>query len=335
MSAAEELKVEKAERKLATQKPPTSKGKEVFDLWGAPAPTPATGIEPPKKSEFSALRGRKYAPKSVPKTLHEKVGVAPAVLPAHEGQSMNPEVNAYDDLTFTAAAQELERQRESQELDRKIKPMTHELRDAMGTGLADMSEQAKVEKLRELVCKSSVDDGDYEGAGQHVKGRRKSQAQRNKQQKQKVLDEEHAQEVAQRRLEKSVGEVGAILKEMKEEEDLAKQRKAYKQNLQVEKRKLEETQGVVPKRRRLGRTAFTEKALVVPDAEAGAKGMRATSLKGSAIQDRLSSIMRRGLMPAPPEASRSEAVRLSKKKGRLNRSKKHISPLMRESLLNR
>eukprot|EP00929_Paragymnodinium_shiwhaense_P045284 TRINITY_DN23150_c0_g1_i1.p1 TRINITY_DN23150_c0_g1~~TRINITY_DN23150_c0_g1_i1.p1 ORF type:complete len:426 (+),score=166.41 TRINITY_DN23150_c0_g1_i1:124-1401(+) len=325
LSAAEEAKVERA----ANWSKERRKAKEAaFDLWNAPT-------APVKVSkDFPAIRSAKEKPHSTPRTVGEKVGRAPAVLPAHEGQSMNPEHKAYEDLACTAAARELEREREAADLDRKIMPMTHELRDHIDAEeLAKMDDETKLKKFRELTVGSALVDEDGDDTVYKAgKGRVKSQAQKNKTRRQKVVDVRESQEKAQKKLEKSVGEVGAILKQMKEEDRLRAEQKKYKEALRREKRSLEETEGVVSKRRRLGRTSFQEDALLVPDAEAAKKGMRSMPLQGGVIQDRLSSIMRRGLIPATPQASMSEKVRKEKKAGRLKRSRKFASPLAREFL---
>mmetsp|Transcript_96315 Transcript_96315/g.272336 ORF Transcript_96315/g.272336 Transcript_96315/m.272336 type:complete len:421 (-) Transcript_96315:228-1490(-) len=331
LSASEQAKVARAGHKLAARKP-QAKGQDVFDLWATPPPV-ASATE--FKTEFPCIRGRKALPASVPKTLHQKVGLAPAVLPAHEGQSMNPKEDAYEDLACTAAAEEIAREREQEELDRKMRPITHELRDvADADTLKGMSEEEKLQMYRSMMGQRQEGDeaADEEG-GPTRKGarRQKSQAHRNKQKVRAVEDEKTAQLLAQKRLEKSVGEVGSILKDMKAKAEWEENRRKYRQARLSEKRTLEETEGVVPKRRKLGRTKFVEEALVVPDAESAKKGLRATRLKGSAIKDRLSSIMRRGLLPAPPEASRSEMVRHSKTRNKVRNRKKFISPLLRES----
>lgn len=341
LSASEEAKVAKAGRSLGAFKI-SSKDPEVFDLWGsAPASSSGTSsVQPPLSEEFSAIRRRKVFPASTPKTLHQKVGKAPAVVPAHEGQSMNPELKAYEDLAYVAAARELERERENEELDRKMRPMTHELRDAADAeALKEMSEEAKVNMYRSIVCSTSL-QGDSADAfvtpGQRARRQKKQKSQsfRNRAKKLKGMAEEERRRQAQRKLVRSVGEVGAILKDMKDQSDLQKDRKQYRESLKSEKRKLEESQGIVPKRRKLGRAAFTEETIVVPDAEAAAKGLRAMPLRGgTAIHDRVSSIMRRGLLPALPETSKSDIVRRSKKAGRLKRMRKFISPLLRDNLL--
>merc|ERR1719188_1623706 len=95
----------------------------------------------------STVRQQPLPPASrVPKTLHQKVGVAPAVLPAHEGQSVNPDGEAYEDLACMAAAKELEREQEDENLDRKLHPMNHALRQAFGADeVKAMDDETKIQ----------------------------------------------------------------------------------------------------------------------------------------------------------------------------------------------
>jgi len=336
LSASEEAKVARAAA-AAQARVPAKKAPEVFDLWGqaptAPAAFGRAALTTQLKGAFSSAIGsimpRKHTPARAPKTLHQKTGSAPAVVPAHEGQSLNPELGAYEDLSCTAAARELERERENEQLDRKIRPLTHELRDMAGPGgLKDVDESKKVEMYLSLKG-MKAGAADSEPAQAHIHHRQKSQAQKNRHKKLMVQDEMESAELRQKRLEKSVGEVGSILKEMKEEAELGENRKRYHASLQSEKRRLEEQEGVVGKRRRLGRTVFAERALVIPDAEAAKKGLRAAKLKDSAIHERISSIVRRGLTCAPPEGSRSEVVRHNKRNSRLKKGRKYISKHMR------
>lgn len=344
-SASEELKIARAEAALALPwkscGAPAKSAPEVFDLWAEPDPKAKAQLEA-KRAEDVASTVRhdtgKKAPSKVPRGLRQKPSAVPAVLPAHEGQSMNPEGAAFENLACLAAARELEREAEVEAMDRKIHPMTSELMDAKGVeAVRAMDEAAKVKAYRELVCPNAGDgEEEAEPFSKRSKAQRiKAQSLRNKARKRKDIDEKQAQLRDQKKLTKSVGEVGNILKEMKEREDWLAERRAYKEE-QHKKRKQMELEGVVPSTRRLGRTRFKEDAIAVPDSEAASKGLRSMPLpRGSAVKERLTSIVRRGLLPAIPEASRSETIRYKKKIGKLKRSRKHFSPLLRDNLLGR
>eukprot|EP00449_Zooxanthella_nutricula_P023650 CAMPEP_0198527572 /NCGR_PEP_ID=MMETSP1462-20131121/24625_1 /TAXON_ID=1333877 /ORGANISM="Brandtodinium nutriculum, Strain RCC3387" /LENGTH=419 /DNA_ID=CAMNT_0044257381 /DNA_START=44 /DNA_END=1300 /DNA_ORIENTATION=+ len=338
LSASEEAKVARAEGALGgprkLRRRASAREADVFDLWAAPAQEAAKAATEREQAAASTVRRvAQNAPSSAPKTLHQKVSAAPAVLPAHEGQSMNPHGVAYEELACLAAAKELEREREVEAMDRQMRPLTHELRDALGAeATRDMDEEAKVQAYRELACPTAAAgaaraEAEAEEALRKGQPWMKSQAHRNKEQKRKRIEAKQAQAKAQKRLEKSVGDVGAILKEMKDREEWLEGRKEYKRSMRAKRKQLEETEGVVPKCRRIGRGKFAEEAMVVPDAEASAKGLRAMPLQGaSAVRERISSIVRRGMLPAPVEASRGEVIRHKKNAGKLRRGRKFVSP---------
>merc|ERR1740130_903883 len=128
----------------------------------------------------------------------------------------------------------------------------------------------------------------------------------------KVVNDKEAQNRARKQMEKSVGDLGSMHKSLREQDVWEKSRQKYRKELRTREADEEQAHGVVPKRRRLGRSKFAEEALVIPNAEAAAKGLRAMPLKGSAITDRVSSIMRRGLLPSPVEGSRFQYTHLKK-----------------------
>mmetsp|Transcript_47554 Transcript_47554/g.83640 ORF Transcript_47554/g.83640 Transcript_47554/m.83640 type:complete len:420 (-) Transcript_47554:96-1355(-) len=336
LSASEEAKIERAERQLeASRQPAPKKGPEVFDLWSSPAAASSSSDR-----EASRLRPAQKPAVKVPRTLHQKVGLAPAVLPAHEGQSMNPQQNAYEDLACMAAAVELEKEREAEDQDRKMKPITHELRDLVGAEkLKGMEEAEKMQLYRSLVLKSAADADGSAAADKAspTKGQRKqkSQAQRNKEKKRRGVDAKEDQLRQQKRLEKSVGQVGSLLKDMKDRSEWEEKRREYRESMRTKSRELEATAGVLPKKRRLGGAKFEEEAAVIPDAAAAAKGLRAMPLQGGAVKERLASVMRRGLLPAHPENSKDQANRVKKRVSRAKQKKKVISPLLKDNLLLR
>lgn len=337
MSSAEEGKVVRAERQVeATKRPVPPKAPEVFDLWG----TPATKIKP-NAAGFNRVITRmdNKMPKKAPGTLHQKVGLAPAVLPAHEGQSVNPHREAYEDLACMAAAAELEREREVDEINRKLKPMTHELIDAVGKErLKDMDEEEQMRLYRSLhgrsagAGKEGVDGDNTTG---QKKWKQKSSAYRNKKKKRTSLDSQLEQAKAQQRLDKSVGQVPSMLKGMQEEDEQHKKRKQYKEALRAKRKELEATAGVVPKKRKIGGGQYVEGAAIVPDAESGAKGLRSMPLRASAVRERLESVVRRGLLPPPSEATKQKQHWHKRKNNKLKRGRKFISPLLKDNLLLR
>jgi len=349
MTATEEAKIARAENKLAAAKSAKRrKGGEpdLFDLWAEPSAKEKERLATEREEQRASTvrRAPQTVPSRAPKTLHQKVSAAPAVLPAHEGQSMNPEAKAFEDVACTAAAKELEREAEIEALDRKLRPLSSALRDAAGDeAFRAMDEEAKIKAFRAMACPTAVaaeeaggdeEDGPAAEERRAKQQRTKAQSIRNREKRRKNIDAKQAQIKAQKKLEKSVGDLGAIQKEMKQEEAWKEGRRAYKESVREQRKHAEATQGVVPKGRRLGRTKFEEETIVVPDAEAASKGLRAMPLRsGTAVHERISSIMRRGMLPAPPENSRQELVRRKKKISKLRRGRKFISPLLRDNVL--
>ncbi|CAK0878064.1 unnamed protein product, partial [Prorocentrum cordatum] len=166
LSATEESKVSRAEGSLgaASKRARGSKEPEVFDLWAAPDPATARKqrAQAEEEAAMTVIRRPLTRPSKVPKTLHQKVSAAPPVIPAHEGQSMNPTEEAYEELACTAAARQLEKEAEADALERKLRPITHELRERLGQdAVKDLDDEAQMKLWRSLTGKQS---GDQEGA---------------------------------------------------------------------------------------------------------------------------------------------------------------------------
>jgi len=330
-SASELAKIGRAEGQLKPKKNIAKTDPEVFDMWSSGPPVSAATSE-----DVSTSRVRRPATVKRPRTLEYRPSVAPAVIPAKEGQSVNPSQTSFEDIACLAAAKELEKEREDAELGRKMRPISAELADAVpAETLKGLDDEAKMNLYQSLTLKGNAEaetEGNDED-GQRLSGKRKSQAQRNKEKKRKDIDVRQSQLQTQKKLEKSVGEVGAILRDMREKDEWYKNRKEYRMSQRKKRRELEATEGVVPKTRRLGRNfTVVDEVLAVPDVMDGAKSLRSMPLKVSAIQDRMGSIVRRGLLPAPPAATRAETDRHKKTIKRLKRTRKFRSPLLREGL---
>jgi len=247
-------------------------------------------------------------------------------------------MDAYEDLVCQAAAVELEREREVEALDRKMRPMTAELRDAIGQErLSGMDEHEKMSVYRTLCLKKADELRAAEeegGAGQTVKWKGKSNALRNNRKKRRVIDAKEDQEKAQRKLEKTVGEVGSYLQGMKQKGEWEQNRKQYKESMLETRKQLEATEGVVPKKRKIGGGEFVEDATVMPDMAAG-PALRSMPLRTSAVRERLMSVSRRGLLPPPASNSKQTKSWLKKKNNKLRNSRKFMSPLLKDNLLLR
>jgi len=282
----------------------------------------------------------KPKPIYTPKTMHQKASSAPAVVPAHEGQSVNPSSDAFEDLACMAAAKQLAAEQEAKEAERHNAPITAELRDALGADVVDaMDDETKLAEYRKLFMSTdgSADSGvpsEGSNAQKAARWKQKPQAQRNRERRQKVTNNKDEQLRRQKQLEKSVGEVGNILKELKEEEDERKQKKTYRLALRQKRKDEEATAGVMDRTTRLGRTKFHEEELIVPDSSASKSGLRSMPIKASAVKERLASIVGRGLLPAPQD-SKSEAPSRKKSSLKFRKKQRFMSPLLRDNVLMR
>jgi len=337
LSASEEYKLARVEDKLERQRPQPKRPNAAFDLWGS---APEKNEEP----EFPLLRLEAMAlmrPKSVPKNMHSKPSKAPAVLPAHEGQSMNPMDAAYEEVVCMAAAQQIEREQDKEITERKMQPLTNELSDLLGKEKVEqMTEEEKVRAYKEHfyhVSSREEDQDDENNAGEAgsqsraVKNKEKMQSKRNKTVRRKDLDGLQKQELERRKLEKSVGELGAIKKQIKEDEDQLQARRDYRERMLAKRKQSEMEDGKVPHNRKLGKHKFRDQTIIVPDSEGLNKGLRSMPLQSCAIQERVSSIMRQGMLPAPPQLTKDEVNKKRQERIRIRRSRKFISPLMRKN----
>lgn len=341
ITGSEEAKVERTMQRLANRQPEKPKGPEVFDLWSTPTKAEQWKAEK-EDAQLGGFHIRKTAkpmPVHTPRSMHQKASCAPAVLPAHEGQSVNPQSEAYEDLACMAAAKELEKEEEAKVLERTRRPITAELQDALGDEAVDaMDDVTRIATYRKMFCSHEApeqQEGESEEAYERrvAKFKRKSQSQKNKERKRKFTDHRQAQLKAQQRLERSVGEVGAILRDLKEEERLREERTAYRLAMRQERKNLEATGGVMDPTTRLGRGKAPTEDLAVPDEER-AGSLRQVPMKASAVKDRLSSILRRGLLPARADSALEGANR-KKKSLKWRHKKRIVSPLKRDNMVIR
>lgn len=342
LSAAEHQKIERARSKLiarrreANVKKKVKKAPEFHDIWSESAPS--SGPKPLQGTQV----GRKVKPAAGPHppqkpgTMNKKEGLAPAVMVPHEGQSINPEYSAFEDLTVGAAEKHLLKEEQEQKIEARLRPITSELRQLVGAEkLKGMSDDEKMKLYLELTGKK-IEDKDVEPADAHKKKWSKSAAARSKMHQTKKYTAKEIQRRQDAKLEKSVGDIGAIMKELQAADVASKSKKEKKAEMHREQIETERKAGVVPKKRRLGNTPFDEPAQEIPDYEAAGGGLRSMPLTGSnAVKDRLSSIVRRGMLTANPEATHGLAARHKRAANRKKNMRKFVSPLMRSNLLLR
>lgn len=325
---------ESTKRKLKAQADSES---SPFDVWGVDA----NSLAPNSKLHLPAASGmlEKRAVK-VPKTLGKKMTDAPAVVLPHEGQSMNPATEVYSELAFKVAADEMEKQFQEQALDRKLKPITHTLRElADPKELEGLDEQGKLKLFRKLTLGAEAAQVEDEDAQEGQEGsisvgkngvlqKRKTQADRNKDKRRKLREQQQLKEQQQKKLYKSVGAVGAMLKEMKAKAEDSKTKAAF---IKEEKAKVKELEkkGII-KKMKIGRIYYEEAgAEIAASADDGKRGLRAMPLRSQTIHDRVSSVFRRGMLQQPPASSKLQMHRIKKHTRAKLVRRKFVSPLLK------
>lgn len=256
---------------------------------------------------------------------------------------MNPTDEAFEELACTEAAVALEKERETQELARLARPVLHALLEHYGhEEVKDMDGPTSLARFQALQRSGKAPELDVEQAEKEEgltapsKGaqKRKTQAKRNKQRRAQLNRERLTEEQKQKQLLKAVGAVGSLLKEMGKDEEIRKGKREYKAALQAADAEAEAKEGVIPKKRRIGKHKYREAAKELPAVEEGAKtGLRQMKMVGSALKDRVQSIYRQGLLEMKPEATRQDFRRVKKLIRKRDKNRKFVNPLMKEGSL--
>lgn len=306
-----------------------------FDVWGADA----SSVAPKTKRYLHTANGHleKRAVK-VPKTLGKRISDAPAVVAPHEGQSLNPTTGAYSDLAWSITDKEMEKQFQEQALDRKLKPVTHTLKElADPKELKGLDEKGKLALFRKLTLgaeHAEINDEHEENAdGKVTVGKngvlqkRKTQAERNKDKRRRLREQQEKKEAQEKKLGKSVGAIGTMLKDMKAKTEESKVKKASNKEAKAKEKELEK-KGIV-KKMKIGRIYYEETGADIGGAEDGSKGLRAAPLQSLAIQDRMNSVFRRGMLQQPPASTKLQMHRIKKHTRAKLVRRKFVSPLLK------
>lgn len=307
-----------------------------FDVWAGDA----LKVAPKGQKYLQTASGHleKRAIK-VPKTLGKRISDAPAIVVPHEGASINPSQDVYSELAYSITAQEMEKQFQEQALDRKLKPVTHTLRDlADPKELEGLDEAGKLALFRKLTLGAKAaeiaDDEDQEGGDDSVTvnangvlQKRKTQAERNKDKRRKLREQQQLKEAQQKKLGKSVGAIGTLLKDMKAKADDSTTKTAFVKEAKARDKELEK-KGII-KKMKIGRIYYEDKTADIGRVDDGKRGLRAMPLQSLAIGDRMSSVYRRGMLQQPPASSKLQMHRLKKfTRAKLVR-RKFVSPLLK------
>lgn len=320
--------------KRANGAPPPPK---VFDLWGEPL-AKAPQSEPAVHPERTA-RKPKLLPQKVPGTMHQRVSKAPAVVVAHEGQSVNPADEAFEELACTEAAVQLEKEREAKERVRANRPIFHTLLEHYShEEIKAMDGATQLAKFQALTRGASGASENRNGDEQTVLSKklkgRKTKAERNKQRRAQLNRQAFAAEQKEKQFLKSIGTVGSLLDDIANEEEEGQARKEYRATLKSQEEVEERTKGVIPKNRRIGKHKYREAAKELPLVEDGGKtGLRQVKMVGSALNDRVQSIYRQGLLEMKPEATREFHRGVKKIIRKRDKNRKFTNSLLRDGSL--
>ncbi len=294
-------------------------------------------IEYRNKCSFINLQaGQVQKPKNLPKMLGKTSSLAPAVVvPFKSGVSINPGQQAYDEIVDEIVAKEVSKMDAETEGLRKRKPMTAKLKDHYtDEELKAMDEATKIREYKRLMLKkegeeSGAEESDGEAGCNSDKkldmqrkkmkpNERKTKAQRNKEKRHAESLKQMSSAKRQKLLEKSIGQIPNLVREIEKENKAKGQEKEYNNSLKQEAIELEK-KGIIVNPKKVGRNKFTEEVLDVP--QKATSSLR-TAQVGSAVKDRLQSLHRRNMGELPPEFNRSTLLRVRKKGKRKTRNHK-------------
>merc|ERR1719321_663283 len=118
-----------------------------------------------------------------------------------------------------------------------------------------------------------------------------------------------------------------MLKEMKGKAEESKKKSSFKKEAKAREKALEK-KGII-KKMKIGRIYYEENSADIGGAEDGKKGLRAAPLQSLAVQDRINSVFRRGMLQQPPASSKLQMHRIKKHTRAKLVKKKFISPLLK------
>merc|ERR1711964_508857 len=150
----------------------------------------------------------------------------------------------------------------------------------------------------------------------------------NKEARRKVLQAQESQAMRNKKLSKSIGEVGTYLKEIKAEDSRRTQDKEYK--LQVKAQQEEEVKkGLCTMTKRISKHAYQEPALEVVSDAADRSTLREAA-KVSAVNTCMDSFYRRNILEAPPPNSRANARFMKKRVRKIVQKNRYIAKERRD-----
>jgi hypothetical protein len=322
LSRQEKAKVARAAR----SKPmPKKVEPEVFDAW-APEPEVKTKFAYDEvrriEDELKVGRGR---------SGFDPTSKAPPIMPPEAGHSVNPSAEAIETVFARAAAVEFEKERENELRNRRARPVTSALLEEFEPEeLAKMTDAEKQAHYLKRVRTDETKDGEIELPVKKATSK-KTRAQINKELRRQAQEAEETRARKQKKLDKSVGEVGAILKGFKAKDSERAAQKAYAADAKA-KEEEDVRSGRITKVPRVGKNKYEEAPLeVVYDADERRTLRSAT--KVSAIRTCADSYYRRNMLEARPENSRANARFLQKRVRKANNSNRFVAKEYRDKSL--
>jgi len=189
--------------------------------------------------------------------------------------------------------------------------------NSMGVGMED----------DEISEEEDSSDDEKVGADNKKKlapGERLTQADRNKKLRLRMEAEEAAEAKRLKEMNKAVGQVGTLIKDLKKEEAEKKKQRDEEAKLKLDTLENFEKKGIVKKGTKIGRNRFEENGTnfledTLPDKAEG--GLRQTKV-ASALMDRMKSVYRRNMCELPPQLTSETVVRMKKRARKESRNHK-------------
>ena len=210
-------------------------------------PTPSYSL--PKKARYvlAETHTARLKPKSVPKTIGKKESLAPALVLPTTGLSVNPGHEAFEDQVEDVFSTEVAKLREEEELKKKHAQMTAMLQNLYtDEELKNMDNLTKLREYKKMVGLDEDEEdeenatGNKDGKSSKKKSDRKTKAERNRSDRVKKAGREVDAERLAKKLEKSIGHVPTMIREMQKEQKERDEEKAYIASKKKEEDELEE-----------------------------------------------------------------------------------------------
>lgn len=290
---------------------------------------PQSAVQPTRANVYDLWNAPNEAKVKKPAKIGEKTCKAPAVIVADPGQAVNPASTDQEELLFKAAAVNIAEENAQMDLNRRIKPMTAKLVDALGIEeVRKMTDSERLAKYQELM-RPAGDDIPVESA---LVGKKERKTTHQKNKRERHLLKLKQESIAKKRklFHKSIAQVPSMLRELKTEEQNRVARKEYTDTMKRVAAE-QEAKGNVERPKRIGRLRFKEAALDIPQ---GKNATLRSVVPTIVVAERINSIYRRNLIEQRSENTRFTLRRMKHQARKKVKNKKLASSLQRSLLLS-